>query len=114
MHEQNKLMFSNNRVKELLSKKFTKELQIDTYAPTFYTLNKSLQEELIQVLYKLGVTSEINNYTRYLGLNRERREYVAWLFKIMKVLNMEDFENIENKMSESNYETSRENKENLS
>jgi hypothetical protein len=102
MKEKQRLEYNHVRSKELLKGRFSKDLQLDIYSPTFYTLNKVLQEELIQVLKKLGITSEINNFTRYLGINRERREYVSWLFKILKTLNYEDLENI--KQNENNSE----------
>lgn len=87
MKEKQKLEFNHVRSNEILKGRFSKDLQIDVYSPTFYTLNRALQEEMIQVLNKIGVTSEINNFTRYLGINRERREYVSWLFKFLNILN---------------------------
>lgn len=60
----------------------------DYYAPVFYTLNKNLQEELVRFLYNLEVTPQINNFVRYLGLNRERREFLGWLYKIMNFVNI--------------------------
>jgi hypothetical protein len=66
------------------------------YGPIFYTLNKNMQEEFIKLLNRLEVTSEINNFVKYLGLNRERREYIGWLYKILKFLNIDEVENEKN------------------
>lgn len=54
--------------------------------PSFYTLNKKLQEQFIQTLHDFGVTPEIGNYMRYLGLNKEKREYIGWLFKTLNFI----------------------------
>jgi hypothetical protein len=72
------------------SKKIAKKKDfeyIDEYSPVFYTLNKSLQEEMVKILHELEITPDVNNFARYLGLNRERREFLAWLYKIMKLIN---------------------------
>ena len=70
-----------------LNKVFSNWGPYNSYGPEFYTLNKHLQEELVDLLNKLEVTADINNYIRYLGLNRERREYVRWLFRLNEFLN---------------------------
>ncbi len=34
----------------------------------------------------IGIKPEIAKYIRYLGLNRERREYIKWLYLVMKFI----------------------------
>lgn len=60
------------------------------YGPIFYTLNKSMQEQFLNLLNELEITSEINNFVKYSALNRERREYIGWMYKILNFLNLED------------------------
>ena len=86
--EQTKLNYGQIDKREVIERTYSGYNPHEVYGPIFYTLNKSLQEELIRLLYKLEVTSEINNFVKYLGLNRERREYVGWLFKIINYLNI--------------------------
>jgi hypothetical protein len=63
------------------------ENSADEYSPDFYTLNKSLQKEFVNFLEHLEIKPDIANYIKYLGLNRERREYISWMYKIIKLLN---------------------------
>jgi hypothetical protein len=60
---------------------------MDTYNCKFYTLARPLQQELINLLYTLEVPADINNFVKYLALNKERREYVGWLFKLLNFIN---------------------------
>ena len=66
------------------------------YGPQFYTLSNPLQVHLVKFLESLEVMAEVNNFMKYLSINRERREYIAWLFKIIKFLNFEEVEKKDN------------------
>jgi hypothetical protein len=59
----------------------------DIYQCKFYTLARPLQQELLNLLHTLEVPADVNNFAKYLALNKERREYVAWLFKLLNFIN---------------------------
>ncbi len=65
------------------------EKSADEYSPDFYTLNKKLQQEFVHLLEKLNITPDVANYAKYLGLNRERREFIGWMYKILNLLKEE-------------------------
>jgi hypothetical protein len=55
--------------------------------PDFQTLNKKLQEEFIGFINtELEVKSEIAKFIRYLGGNREHRDFIKWMFNCMNFL----------------------------
>jgi hypothetical protein len=74
------------KMKKIKKIKLLKRFDYIYQGPKFYTLNKSLQENLINVLSEMNIKPEIANHMRYLGLNKEKREYINWLFKLLKML----------------------------
>ena len=48
-----------------------------------YNYFQTLQTQFIGLLDNLGVKADVIKYMRYLGINKERREYLTWMFKIM-------------------------------
>lgn len=79
------------QIKKLLKKKeinkeIFREYEPDEYAPDFYTLNKKVQQEFVGILEKLEITPDVANYAKYLGLNRERREFIGWMYKFLNLL----------------------------
>ncbi len=92
--------FDNARIRDkalqmsyIKKKKFNKDLVLEgnasEYAPDFYTLNKNVQLEFVNLLEKLKITPDVANYAKYLALNRERREFIGWLYKILGFLEEE-------------------------
>lgn len=89
----NNLKENLNEWKDRLEKKkkkknFSINDNNDPYSPEFYTLNPNLQKELINFLSYVEITPDIANYVKYLGLNKEKREYTSWLFKLIKFLSL--------------------------
>lgn len=87
-------MRDKEQIMEFLAKKnlnlgISIEKPADEYAPDFYTLNKKLQQEFVYFLEKLSITPDVANYAKYLGLNRERREFIGWMYKILNLMNEE-------------------------
>lgn len=58
----------------------------DEMSPDFYSLSKPLQEKFVGLLSQLEIEPDISNYIKYLGLNRERRDYIAWLYKTLEFM----------------------------
>lgn len=44
---------------------------------------QNLQNEFIKLLDDSNIKPDILKYMRYLGINKERREYLSWFLKIM-------------------------------
>jgi len=59
----------------------------DEYNTEFYVLNPLLQKEMINFLTQLEIIADVNYFARYLGLNKERREYMKWMYKILNFIN---------------------------
>jgi len=57
-----------------------------SYGPTWDYLSESVQAQMIEYLFSLGIKPEIGLCVEYLSWNKEQRLYMQWLRDIYFVL----------------------------